>query len=70
MGPTDPKKWQPWHIRYMLGTDLMHNAAHASDSPERWKVEAEILGFERNPLPGIIAAYHPSKGGDFNGART
>lgn len=34
LGATDPKKASPGTIRARFGTELPHNAAHGSDSPE------------------------------------
>ena len=43
VGSTDPAKARPGTIRYMYGTDLQHNAVHASDSPESAEKELAIV---------------------------
>ena len=43
VGATDPSKAGPGTIRYMYGTNLQHNAVHASDSPESAEKELDIV---------------------------
>ena len=43
VGATDPEKARLGTIRYMYGTDLQHNAVHASDSPESAEKELAIV---------------------------
>lgn len=43
LGPTDPRKAEPGSVRKEFGTDIMVNAAHASDSPENAKREIGIV---------------------------
>jgi nucleoside-diphosphate kinase len=43
IGPTDPSKASPGTIRYMYGSNIQHNAVHASDSPEAAKKEIAII---------------------------
>jgi nucleoside diphosphate kinase len=43
LGPTDPSKAAPGSVRKEFGTDVMVNAAHASDSPENAKREIGIV---------------------------
>ncbi len=43
LGPTDPSKAEPGSVRKEFGTDVMVNAAHASDSPENAKREIGIV---------------------------
>jgi len=43
LGPTDPSKAAPGSVRKEFGTDIMVNAAHASDSPENAKREIAIV---------------------------
>lgn len=50
LGPTDPSKAQPGSVRKEYGSDIMVNAAHASDSPESVVREIGILKPERNAL--------------------
>ncbi len=43
LGPTDPSKAAPGSVRKEFGTNIMVNAAHASDSPENAQREIGIL---------------------------
>jgi len=43
VGSTDPSEARPGTIRYMYGTNLQHNAVHASDSPESAEKELDIV---------------------------
>ncbi len=43
LGPTDPSKAEPGSVRKEFGTDVMINAAHASDSEENAMREIGIL---------------------------
>jgi len=43
LGPTDPSKAAPGSVRKEFGTDIMVNAAHASDSPENALREIGIV---------------------------
>lgn len=43
LGPTDPSKAAPGSVRREFGTDIMVNAAHASDSPENALREIGIV---------------------------
>lgn len=43
LGPTDPSKAAPGSVRKEFGTDVMINAAHASDSPENALREIGIV---------------------------
>lgn len=43
LGPTDPSKAAPGSVRREFGTDIMVNAAHASDSPENALREIGIM---------------------------
>jgi nucleoside diphosphate kinase len=43
LGPTDPSKAEPGSVRKEFGTDVMVNAAHASDSPENARREISIV---------------------------
>ncbi|MFA5689394.1 MAG: nucleoside-diphosphate kinase [Kiritimatiellales bacterium] len=58
LGPTDPRKAQPGSVRKEYGSDIMVNAAHASDSPENARREMGILKPERNGLKKWIDAYY------------
>jgi nucleoside diphosphate kinase len=43
LGPTDPTKARPGSVRREFGSNIMINAAHASDSPENTAREMEII---------------------------
>jgi nucleoside diphosphate kinase len=50
LGPTDPSKAAPGSVRKEFGTDIMINAAHASDSPENALREIGILKVEADTI--------------------
>lgn len=56
VGATDPAKAEPGTIRRLYGTDLQHNAIHASDSMENARAEAAQLFTEKEI---VIARYRP-----------
>ncbi|MDK2857436.1 MAG: hypothetical protein PWQ89_555 [Verrucomicrobiota bacterium] len=58
LGPTDPSKAQPGSVRKEYGSDIMVNAAHASDSPENARREMGILRPERNLLKKWFDQYY------------
>ncbi len=58
LGPTDPSKAHPGSVRKEYGSDIMVNAAHASDSPESCKREMGIIKPERNELKNWFAKYY------------
>jgi nucleoside diphosphate kinase len=58
LGPTDPSKAQPGSVRKEYGSDIMVNAAHASDSPENARREMGILKPERNALKKWFEQYY------------
>jgi hypothetical protein len=58
LGPTDPSKAQPGSVRREYGSDIMVNAAHASDSPENAAREIGILKPERNTLQKWFNQYY------------
>lgn len=60
LGATDPSKARPGSIRREFGTNIMVNAAHASDSPENARREMKILDVANDPLvENLIHAYYP-----------
>ena len=62
LGATDPNKARPGSIRREFGTNIMVNAAHASDSPENARREMKILDVGNDPLVGkLIDSYYPPK---------
>lgn len=50
LGPTDPSKAAPGSVRKEFGTDIMVNAAHASDSPENALREIGIVKVEEDTV--------------------
>jgi len=50
LGPTDPGKAQPGSVRKEFGTDVMVNAAHASDSPENALREIGIVNVAEDTI--------------------
>ncbi len=58
LGPTDPSKAQPGSVRKEYGSDIMVNAAHASDSAENAKRETGIIRPERNLLKNWFEKYY------------
>jgi len=58
LGPTDPSKAQPGSVRKEYGSDIMVNAAHASDSPDSCTREMGIIKPERNALKKWINQYY------------
>jgi nucleoside diphosphate kinase len=57
LGPTDPLKAPGGTVRREFGSNVMVNTAHASDSPESFRREREIVKIEENPLESVIRAY-------------
>ncbi|NLL83780.1 MAG: nucleoside-diphosphate kinase [Lentisphaerae bacterium] len=59
LGSTDPSKASCGTIRREFGTNIMVNAAHASDSPENALREMNIIDIERDPLfEELIQSYY------------
>jgi len=58
LGPTDPSKAQPGSVRKEYGSDIMVNAAHASDSAENAQREIGIIKPERNLLKQWFDKYY------------
>jgi nucleoside diphosphate kinase len=58
LGPTDPSKAQPGSVRRELGSDIMLNAAHASDSVENAKREIDIINVEEDLISPLIEKYY------------
>lgn len=54
LGPTDPAKAPPGTIRGEFGTNMMVNAAHASDSPENAQREIGIVKVADNSLKRFV----------------
>jgi nucleoside diphosphate kinase len=58
LGPTDPSKAHPGSVRKEYGSDIMINAAHASDSAENARREIGIIKPERNFLKKWFDRYY------------
>jgi len=58
LGPTDPSKALPGSVRKEYGSDIMVNAAHASDSAENALREIGIIKPERNALKKWFNLYY------------
>lgn len=59
LGATDPTKARPGSIRREFGTNIMVNAAHASDSVENAFREMRILDVAKDPLfDKLIGSYY------------
>jgi nucleoside diphosphate kinase len=61
LGATDPNKARPGSIRREFGTNIMVNAAHASDSIDNARREMKILDVANDPLVDeLIRTYYGS----------
>ncbi len=58
LGPTDPSKAAPGSVRREFGTDIMVNAAHASDSPENALREIGILKVQDDTIARWYQQYY------------
>jgi nucleoside diphosphate kinase len=58
LGPTDPAKAQPGSVRREYGSDIMVNAAHASDSPENAVREMKIVDVKKETIKEWVAKYY------------
>jgi nucleoside diphosphate kinase len=59
LGATDPNKARPGSIRREFGTNIMVNAAHASDSVENARREMKILDVANDPhVAELIRSYY------------
>jgi nucleoside diphosphate kinase len=57
LGATDPNKARPGSVRREFGTNIMVNAAHASDSPENAKREMKIIDILGDNMSPFIRKY-------------
>ncbi|MBO7224093.1 MAG: nucleoside-diphosphate kinase, partial [Kiritimatiellae bacterium] len=57
LGATDPNKARPGSVRREFGTNIMVNAAHASDSPENAKREMKIIDILGDNMSPYIRKY-------------
>lgn len=60
LGPTDPSKAPPGSIRREFGSNIMVNAAHASDSAENAKREMGIVKPAENALREVVEDFYGS----------
>lgn len=60
LGATDPNEAQPGSIRREFGSNIMVNAAHASDSPESVKRELGIIKVEEDTVTPLYEQYRDS----------
>lgn len=58
LGPTDPSKAQPGSVRKEFGSNIMVNAAHASDSPENAKREMDIIDVQEDAISPMVKKYY------------
>ena len=58
LGPTDPSKAAPGSVRKEFGTDIMVNAAHASDSPENALREIGIVKVQQDTIKRWYDSYY------------
>ena len=58
LGPTDPAKAQPGSVRREYGSDIMVNAAHASDSPENAAREIKIVDVQKDTIKEWVEKYY------------
>lgn len=58
LGPTDPNQAQPGSVRREFGSDIMVNAAHASDSVENAEREIEIIGMGEDTITPLVEKYY------------
>ncbi len=61
LGPTDPSKAKDGSVRREYGSNIMVNAAHASDSPENAERELGIVDVEKDATADTVNLYY----GDF-----
>jgi nucleoside diphosphate kinase len=58
LGPTDPSKAPPGSIRKEFGSNIMVNAAHASDSPENAVREIGIVRVAENTFRQVVESFY------------
>lgn len=58
LGPTDPSKAPPGSIRREFGSNIMVNAAHASDSPDNAKREIGIVKVGENTFRKVVEDFY------------
>ncbi len=58
LGPTDPRKAQSGTVRREFGSDIMVNAAHASDSAENARREMAIVRVDADTIRPIVDQHY------------
>jgi nucleoside diphosphate kinase len=58
LGPTDPSKAPPGSIRKEFGSNIMVNAAHASDSEDNAKREIGIVKVSENTFKKVVEEFY------------
>ena len=58
LGPTDPSKAPPGSIRKEFGSNIMVNAAHASDSEESARREIGIIRIDANNFRQVVEEFY------------
>jgi len=58
IGPTDPSKARPGSVRREFGSNVMVNAAHASDSADNAAREIRILRVEEDTIKAWVDRYY------------
>ena len=58
LGPTDPSKAPPGSIRKEFGSNIMVNAAHASDSEDNAKREIGIVRVGENTFRAVVEGFY------------
>jgi len=58
LGPTDPNKAKPGSVRREFGSNIMVNAAHASDSVENAKREMRIIKVADDTIKKWVDKYY------------
>ena len=58
LGPTDPSKAPPGSIRKEFGSNIMVNAAHASDSEDNARREIGIVKVGENTFRRVVEEFH------------
>ncbi len=58
LGSTDPSKARPGSVRREFGSNIMVNAAHASDSAESARREMGIIDFETDNIKSYVDRYY------------
>jgi len=62
LGATDPNKAAAGTIRREFGSNILVNAAHASDSPKSAEREMGVLALSENSMQALLADYLATRG--------